>query len=29
MPKKIRARELQTKRGRHPFPFRRGLFPEE
>jgi len=29
MPKKIRVRELQTERGKHPFPFRRGLFPEE
>jgi len=29
MPKKIRVRELQTKRGRQPFPYLRGLFPEE
>ncbi len=28
MPKKIRVRELQTKREKHSFPRRRGLFPD-
>lgn len=29
MPKKIRVRELQTKREKQTFPRRRRLFPEE
>jgi len=29
MPKKIRVRELQIKRGKHLSQYGRGLFPEE